>query len=286
MQKTFEYIRLKLNGLYPDREIFGFCLLIAEHLTGLSRTKIIVNKNTIFSCEQMRIVEKYVENLIDFVPIQYILGEAFFYGLNFSVNRSTLIPRPETEELVDWIIEENKCRDVQNILDIGTGSGCIAVVLKKHLPTAIVTAFDISDEALQTASVNAANHQLDVAFVQSDILQFPKYDTKWDIIVSNPPYIPDNEKTEMDANVTAHEPHTALFVPTDDPVLFYRHIAMFARNHLTKGGKLYFEIHRNYGRDCVNLLTEFGFTEIILRKDMSENDRMICAVMSEIKRYF
>ena len=279
MQKAFEYIHSKLDGLYSEQEIRNFCLLIAENLTGLSRTNIIVNKNTIFSCEQTEKLKKYVEKLIKKMPVQYIFEEAVFYGLPFTVNKSTLIPRPETEELVEWIIAENHHNNINNMLDIGTGSGCIAIALKKYFPKTKITAFDISTEALETATANAAKNQLDVSFVQSDILQSPKYPMKWDIIVSNPPYIPDCEKAEMDANVTSHEPHTALFVPTNDPLLFYRHIAMFAKNHLTKGGKLYFEIHRDYGQHCVDLLAEYGFTKIELRKDMSENDRMTCAVL-------
>ena len=278
MQKTFDYIRSKLDELYSEQEIRSFCFLIAENLTGLSRTNLIVNKNTIFSHEQKEIIEKYVEKLIERVPIQYILEDAEFYGLHFTVNKSTLIPRPETEELVEWIIAENKQNNIQNILDIGTGSGCIAIALKKYFPESQVTAFDISEDALETATANAAKNQLDVNFVQSDILLSPKYDTKWDIIVSNPPYIPDCEKEEMDLNVTDYEPHTALFVPTNDPLLFYRHIAIFAKNHLTKEGRLYFEIHRDYGKTCVDLLTEYGFTKNELRKDISRNDRMIRAV--------
>jgi len=216
------------------------------------------------------------------VPIQYILGETEFYGLPFRVNDSVLIPRPETEELVDWIRSENNRNEALNILDIGTGSGCIAIALKHEFPNAAVEAFDISDKALETARSNAGLNKLDVEFSKVDILNVADQSKKWDIIASNPPYIPELEKSEIEANVLEHEPHLALFVPDNDPLLFYRHIALFAKKQLNPNGKLYFEIHRDYGKECMELLASLGFSEIELRKDISGNNRMIRSVISNL----
>ena len=277
MQTAILHIQSQLQGLYPEMEIKSFSYLIIEKLTGFSRTQIIVNKNTLFSDKQRHEIESFIEKLKKFVPIQYILGETEFYGLNFNVNESVLIPRPETEELVDWIQKENDKSAPLNILDIGTGSGCIAISLKHEFPNASVTAFDISDKALETAKLNARQNKLEVNFSIVDILNPPEVSEKWDIIVSNPPYIPEEEKSEIHANVLDHEPHLALFVPNNDPLLFYRQIGLFAQKHLNSNGKLYFEIHRDAGQSSISLLKEQGFRNIELRKDISSNDRMIKA---------
>ena len=280
MQTAIKRIKSELHGLYPETEIRSFSLLMIEKLTGFSRTEIIVNKNTQFSDKQYHEIESFIEKLKNFVPIQYILGETGFYGLTFRVNRSVLIPRPETEELVDWIRTENDPNASLNILDIGTGSGCIAICLKHELPKSVVDAFDISDEALDTAAKNADRNKLEVHFSKIDILNAPDFDKKWDIIVSNPPYVLENEKEAIHPNVLDNEPHLALFVPDNDPLLFYRCIAYFAQRQLKSGGKLYFEINRQYGNASVELLSESGFTDIELRKDISGNDRMLKAVYS------
>jgi len=277
MQTAINFINSELKDLYPATEIKSFTYLIFEKLTGFSRTQIIVNKNTVFSLNQRYEIESIIEKLKVFVPIQYILGETEFYGLTFSVNESVLIPRPETEELVDWIQNENNTNDKLRILDIGTGSGCIAISLKHEFKNATVDAFDISVKSLETAKLNAKLNNLELFFWNVDILNAPDLDQKWDIIVSNPPYIPEQEKSEMHANVIDNEPHLALFVPNDDPLLFYRHIAIFAHKYLKINGKLYFEIHRDAGRTCIGLLKEQGFRDIELRKDISGNDRMISA---------
>lgn len=278
MQKALEYIRTELKEFYPETEIKSFSYLIIEHLTGFTRTEIIVNKNTFFSDEQRNEIESFIEKLKNYVPIQYILGETEFYGLTFKVNESVLIPRPETEELVDWICSENNSTGTLNILDIGTGSGCIAISLKHQLKDAQVTAFDISEKALETARLNATTNQLAVNFERVDILNPLLIEKKWDIIVSNPPYVLENEKPTMNANVLDYEPHLALFVPDNDPLLFYRQIATFASKHLSTNGKLYFEINRAYGQQTIQLLTEQGFSNLALRKDISGNDRMVRAI--------
>ncbi len=275
MQSVLQHIKSELQGLYPETEIKSFSYLIIEKLTGFSRTEILINKNTLFSAEQHNVIESFIEKLKKFVPIQYILGETEFYGLPFNVNESVLIPRPETEELVDWIRNENDCYENLQILDIGTGSGCIAISLKHEFPNAAVDAFDISETALETAQSNANRNRLEVNFSKVDILNASGVDKKWDIIVSNPPYVLENEKSQIHPNVLENEPHLALFVPDNDPLLFYREIALFAQNHLTGSGKLYFEINREYGKATVDLLSELGFQDIELRKDISGNDRMV-----------
>lgn len=281
MQAAILYIQSELQGLYPDTEIRSFTNLIIEKLTGFSRTEIIVNKNTLFSDDQRHTIENFIENLKKFVPIQYILGETEFFGLPFHVNESVLIPRPETEELVDWIRNENDRSANLHMLDIGTGSGCIPISLKHEFPNATVDGFDISEQALETAKSNATLNKLKVTFSKVNILNAPDFDKRWDIIVSNPPYVTELEKDEMQPNVLDHEPHLALFVPDNDPLLFYRHIARFALKHLQANGKLYFEINRGFGQACVKLLTGLGFRDVELRKDISGNDRMVKAVISE-----
>jgi release factor glutamine methyltransferase len=278
MQKALQRIKSALEGLYPETEIRSFSYLIIEKLTGLTRTEIIVNKNTFFSDEQRYIIECFIGKLKNFIPIQYILGETEFFGLIFNVNASVLIPRPETEELVDWVLSENDRNASLQLLDIGTGSGCIAIILKHEFKAATVVAFDISEAALKTAQSNAKRNKLHVNFQKVDILNVGEIDQKWDIMVSNPPYVLENEKQKMHPNVLNYEPHLALFVPDNDPLLFYRRIAQFARKQLKSEGKLYLEINREFGSATVDLLTELGFSNVELRKDISGNNRMIRAI--------
>lgn len=279
MQKAMQHIFSELEGFYSENEIRSFSFLIIEKLTGLTRTQIIINKNTFLSAEQNAKVIDFVDKLKKFEPIQYLLGETEFYGLAFMVNNSVLIPRPETEELVDWIITDYKNSPNINFLDIGTGSGCIAISIKKGLPTATATAFDISEMALDTASKNAALNNVEINFARVDILNPDNIPQKWDVIVSNPPYIPELEKKEIQSNVLDYEPHLALFVPDHDALLFYRTIAEFGKNNLTENGRIYFEIHRNEGETCVQLLEYMGYKNIELRKDISGNNRMIKAIL-------
>lgn len=277
MQTALKYIQSELKGLYSEDEIRNMAYLFFEHLTSRSRSELMINKYTAFSEEQHQKTQKFVAELQNFVPLQYILGETEFYGLLFRVNESVLIPRPETEELIEWISMENDRKKELRMLDIGTGSGCIAVTLKHLFAKAHVDAYDVSEEALTIAAANAAANGLDVNFSKIDILQVNDTTQRWDIIVSNPPYICEKEKADMSPNVLDHEPHLALFVPDNDPLLFYRRIADFARHHLTENGKLYFEINRAYGQQTVAALNDSGFTHIELRKDMSGNERMIRA---------
>ncbi len=277
MQNIIIKLQKELHDIYPEAEIKSIGYLILEKLSGLNRTQLIINKNTLFSDEQLQNVEIFIEKLKKHVPIQYILGETDFFGLSFIVNEAVLIPRPETEELVYWINNEHNKNAKLQILDIGTGSGCIAIALKQHFENATVTAFDISEEALEIAKKNAIKNNQSVIFEKIDILANNTFQYKWDIIVSNPPYVLENEKKNMCANVLDYEPHLALFVSDNDPLLYYRHISFFAKKHLSLNGKLYFEINRDYGQEIVNLLVNDGFTAVELRKDISGNDRMICA---------
>jgi len=279
MLNAIEHIKKELNGLYPDTEIKSFTYLLISKISGLSRTEIIVNKNTNFSIEQHALLDSFIQKLKIFTPIQYILGENTFMGLKFKLTDAVLIPRPETEELVEWVIESNLNTLAKlSILDIGTGSGCIAISLKKQLPLASVNAFDISNDALYIARQNAELNDVTINFKQYDILSDSLENFNYDVIISNPPYITEAEKGEILPNVLNYEPHIALFVPNSNPLLFYQKIIQFAENHLTPKGQLYFEIHRDKGREMIELLKKFKFGNIELRKDLSGNDRMIKAI--------
>ena len=226
--------------------------------------------------EQEAMLFNAIERLKKQEPIQYIQGYSDFCGLRFKVTSATLIPRPETSELVEWIASEYSGKIV-NILDIGTGSGCIAISLAHKLPESNVTAWDISTAALAVAAENSRNNGTEVAFERVDILSYEPKSAQFDIIVSNPPYIKENEKSAMHNNVLDWEPHTALFVPDSDPLLFYRTIAEKGLQMLAPNGTLYFEINRAHGAETMKMLADYGYTDIELRKDFADNDRMIKA---------
>lgn len=226
------------------------------------------------------VVSRIIPELLSGRPFQYVLGEAWFYGLPLTVDESVLIPRPETEELVHRIIGDYRNLDAPRIIDIGTGSGCIALALKKSLPEAEVYALDVSGAALKTAKKNAINHRLDINFIQADILEWELVfdrELRFDVVVSNPPYITSAEKKDMAPHVILHEPELALFAPEGAPLIFYQHIADFARQHLQTGGCLYFEINRSYGNEVADLLRKKGFGQVDLHRDMQGADRIITA---------
>ncbi|MCQ6956964.1 peptide chain release factor N(5)-glutamine methyltransferase [Mucilaginibacter aquariorum] len=274
-----------LSEVYDTREIEAIALLVLEEITDMSRAKIKAFPEDEVPGEATEKIQNILEELKTGRPVQYILGNTEFYGLNFLVNPATLIPRPETEELVEWLISsvgslKLAVNSSLSVLDIGTGSGCIAISLKKNLPGAKVTAIDISPEALHTAQQNAVINDVEVEFIQDDILNTKleiEY-SKFEVIISNPPYVTLIDKAQMHQNVTGFEPHTALFVPENDPLIFYKGIADFAVEHLSGNGLLFFEINENFGKETVELLTDKGFTDIELRKDMSSRDRMAKAV--------
>lgn len=276
MQEAITYIYKSLEYIYTPTEKQFISSLLIEKITGLNKTNQFINKNTKFSEEQRTQLISFIERLKKNIPLQYVLGETEFYGLKFTLNKSVLIPRPETEELVEWIINDNNSKKDLTLLDIGTGSGCIPISIGANLPFYKISAIDISEKALDVAKKNSEFHSIKVNLYEKNIFNWDT-DEKWDIIVSNPPYIPEKEKKNMSNNVLLYEPHEALFVPDSEPLLFYKQIGKFALEHLNNEGKLYFEIHYDKGQEIICLLKNIGFNKVELRKDISENDRMIKA---------
>jgi release factor glutamine methyltransferase len=285
--KTFKSKLLQeLSAVYDEQEIESFFYLLLESYQGKKRIDLALHPEMEMDASQLVKWEGALSELKNQKPIQYIIGATEFCGLPFLVNENTLIPRPETEELVEWIVVESRklATGGLKILDIGTGSGCIAISLAKNLPNAEVFALDVSEKALAVAKKNAENNKVDVKFVKADILsvtnlnelptsnfQLPNY---FDIIVSNPPYVRNLEKAEIKPNVLEFEPHLALFVEDTDALLFYRKIADLASKNLVKNGKLFFEINQYLGNETVELLEKFGFNSIELKKDIYGNNRM------------
>lgn len=269
----------ELSSLYDEKEIESFFYLVLENIHQKKRIDLALYPEMEPDATQVLQWESTLKALKKQQPIQYILGKTSFYGLSFLVNESVLIPRPETEELVDLIVKD--CRTIPQsntlrILDIGTGSGCIPIALKKNLPHAEVYAIDVSEDALATALKNAAFNNVEVTFWLQDILEAKDLALQFDVIVSNPPYVRNLEKTEISPNVLEYEPHLALFVEDDDALLFYRTIAYLAQKSLTTTGKLYFEINQYLGNETVELLQSLGFKNVSLHKDIYGNDRMVC----------
>lgn len=274
-----EFIK-QLSSLNDDGEVESFFYIILEKLHNLKRIDLALNPNLELSDEDFKKWNEIISELKTQKPIQYILGETEFYGLKFEVNENTLIPRPETEELVQIIISHNEITKNQNplkILDIGTGSGCIAISLAKNLSDAKVAAIDVSEKALETAKKNAKTNEVNVSFILKNILETSDLGQEFDLIVSNPPYVRNLEKKEIKTNVLKFEPHLALFVEDDDALIFYRKIAELALKNLSKNGKLYFEINQYLGKETVALLENLGFKNVVLKKDIYGNDRMISA---------
>lgn len=284
------YFTTQLQPLFDVMEIESFFFIALEYLHQLKRVDLVLQPNFSINETQLEKWNVILQDLKKEKPIQYIIGETEFYGLRFFVDENTLIPRPETEELVDWIIKsQEKVRKEKvelSILDIGTGTGCIPISLKKNISYATVFAIDVSEEALAIAKKNAIENKVEVNFIKTDILKisdlqnFPtsnfQFPTQLDIIVSNPPYVRNLEKLEIKKNVLEYEPHLALFVEDDDALLFYRKIAELAQKSLSINGKLFFEINQYLGNETVRLLKDLGFQNIQLKKDFYGNDRMIC----------
>jgi release factor glutamine methyltransferase len=275
----------QLSGLYDSNEINSLCLIALESVTGSSSAKIKAFPELGLSNEHKTAIFDILARLKKGEPIQYIIGYTEFYGLKFKVNPYVLIPRPETEELVDWIIPSvrNSNLPAKNILDIGTGSGCIAISLKKNLTGNQLFAIDISSNTLQTAVENAELNGVNIKFIQDDMLNLTHQALlkgNYSVIVSNPPYVTIADKKQMHTNVTDFEPHTALFVPEDDPPIFYKAITDYAAVHMEKNGMLFFEINESYGKQIVELLNTKSFINIELKKDINNRDRMVKAVKS------
>jgi len=275
------YFSTTLLDHYPDTEIDSFFSMLSLHILKMKRIDISQSLFSVVSGKKYDKFQVAIERLKLYEPIQYIIGDTEFYGLEFKVNPSVLIPRPETEELVAWIIDGHKKKQQISILDIGTGSGCIAVTLAKHLVNANVYALDVSLEALSLAKENALTNDVNVEFIEADILDWDYGDLQFDVIVSNPPYVRELEKEAMSANVLDHEPHLALFVKDDDALLFYRTITKVANKILKPNGQLYFEINESLGKDTYDLLSNSGYSAVELKKDLFQKDRMIKAIKDE-----
>ena len=271
-----------IHGLYDDREAATIAAMVMEFVTGKSKMDRWLQKNELLSIENLKSLEKYSKELLTGKPVQYVLGEAWFAGLCLQVNEHTLIPRPETEELVNlcanWAAANMMQHASLKILEVGTGSGCIAIALQQKMPAAIITAIDISAEAIEVATINAAKYNAPIQFKTLDFLDEANWPEmgNYDIIISNPPYIADIEKESMAGHVLNFEPHTALFVRDNDPLIFYSALANFGNKYLNKNGALFVEINQALGLQTQDVFEQKNYTTL-LKKDLFENDRMIVA---------
>lgn len=277
------YFSTTLSTIYPKTEIDTFFFLLIEEHLGLQRIDTVLKPNFKIEQKVFQFLQSALKRLKEEEPIQYIIGKTEFYGYPFLVDQNTLIPRPETEELVAWILKEIKEKEQESkplkILDIGTGTGCIPISLAKKLPNAMISAIDVSKDALKVAKKNAELNTVTINFIELDILKAEKLFTAYDIIVSNPPYVRALEKVEIQNNVLKNEPHLALFVDDDNPLVFYDKIANLAKKHLSKNGVLFFEINQYLGNETIQLLKQKEFKRVALKKDLFKNDRMIKATL-------
>jgi release factor glutamine methyltransferase len=276
------YFTNTLSEIYPKTEIDTFFFLLIEEKLDLQRVDTVMKPDFLISDVLLSELKEIINRLKKEEPIQYILGNTEFYGLPFKVNENTLIPRPETEELVEWVIK--KVTELQSskvaklsILDIGTGTGCIPISLAKNLNDVKISAIDVSSKALKIAEQNAILNNVDVSFLEMDIFETEELPQQYNIIVSNPPYVRELEKVEINNNVLENEPHLALFVDDDNPLIFYAKIADLAKQYLNKDGILFFEINQYLGKETGEMLEQKGFSNIELKKDLFGNDRMIKA---------
>lgn len=279
LSTVIKYIKNQLNGFYDEKEIRSIQYMILKEVLKKPKTHLLANPEIEINENEFQVIKKYIDRLQKNEPIQYILGYADFYGETYIVNNHVLIPRPETEELVQWILKENQ--DFRGkILDIGTGSGCIIITLAKYLPYSACLGIDKFIEALHVAEKNAASQNAKTDFQLYDILNWKqiKLNKTFDIIVSNPPYVREKEKSYMSENVLLYEPATALFVSNNDPLVFYTKIIEFSHDYLNKNGKIYFEINEFLGKEVVDILHKNNFNEIELHKDINGKDRMVRAI--------
>lgn len=282
MQEATYFILHQLRTIYDEGEASQITDWVMEHLTGSKKTERMLYKNAAITTDEEIVLQQHIKKLLQYEPVQYVLNEAWFFGLRLYVDKNVLIPRPETEELVEWIITNcNFPVSDLKMLDIGTGSGCIPIALKNRIRKAEAWSCDISKEAVDVAKKNATMSGFQINFLQLDFLDQQIRDTlpSFDIIVSNPPYVPEKDKKQMQPNVLKYEPATALFVPDNDPLIFYKAIAEFGKTHLNKHGNIYLEIHESLGAAITNLFRESGYTTE-LKKDMQGKDRMIKAASS------
>lgn len=279
LYSAFQNLKQQLQSLYSSGEATAIAHELLAHITGLNKLQRLTEKEKLFTSDQFEQFENATSRLLNGEPLQYITAVQWFLGKPFYVNKHVLIPRPETEELVQWIIAEWKEKQTISILDIGTGSGCIPISLKLQLQHANISSCDISKDALDVAQKNASNFAVEVNFIQLDFLEANSWQQidRYDVIVSNPPYIPLSEKESLDKNVRDYEPDAALFVPEDDALLFYRKIALFGKKHLQPNGAIYCELHRDYAVATKELFEAMNYKDVSLRKDIHGNDRMLKA---------
>jgi len=275
--KIIKSFKTNLSDIYPQSEIEAITALVFEYLFNFSKIDLFLKKHEIPDNSLTAKIDEILKRLRNYEPIQYIIGQTHFYQGIFKVNKNVLIPRQETEELVDWIISENRNSKGLKILDIGTGSGCIAISLQQNIETSIVFAYDISTSAIELAKTNALLNHSELNFIIKDILLAAndKSDEEFDVIVSNPPYVLFREKYKMQKNVLDFEPGIALFVDDDDPLIFYKSIVNYSVNNLKSGGCLYFEINESFGNQVVELLNNNGFSNVILKEDINGKNRMV-----------
>jgi release factor glutamine methyltransferase len=277
IREARKLIIAEIGELYHPSEASNIAQLVLEYVTHLPKVDWIKKEDQL-NHSQKKELQEIIERLKQHEPVQYILKEAWFAGLKFYVDKSVLIPRPETDELVDWLVKDysNEVKHLK-ILDVGTGSGCIAISIKKKLPATEIWACDVSDAALTVARMNADTHQAAIDFVALDFLDKDqrKQLGNFDVIIANPPYVPQKDKNPMRKNVVDHEPHIALFVPDERPLVFYEMIADFGREHLHPGGAIYLEIHEEIGKQVVELFQQGYYPSVELRKDMEGKDRMV-----------
>ena len=276
------FFKNELIDVYPNNEIDSFFFLLIDEYLGLQRIDTVLKPDFKIDELELSILKNALKRLKKEEPIQYIIGKTEFYGYPFLVDENTLIPRPETEELVEWVLQEVESWKLDNrkaisILDIGTGTGCIPISLAKNLPETNISAIDVSKNALKVANKNARLNKVNVNFIELDILNTKNLPQQYNIIVSNPPYVRELEKAEIQKNVLKNEPHLALFVSDENPLVFYNKIADLAKDYLSKNGLLFFEINEYLGKETVDMLKYKGFNNIELRKDLFKNDRMIKA---------
>jgi release factor glutamine methyltransferase len=266
-----------LLGYYPKEEINTFFYRICEQHLGYTRIDVSLKSETPVNPETFEYFETIINRLLTYEPIQYILGTTSFFGLEFKVDSNVLIPRPETEELVAWILKQTDSSQSLKILDIGTGSGCIAISLAKHLPNAEIYALDVSPKALEIAEFNAQQNAVKLNMIKANVLEWKPTDLSFDLIVSNPPYVRESEKERMAPNVLEHEPHLALFVENNNPLVFYRAIVELGKQTLKKQGQLYFEINEYLGEETQAHFSSDTFEDVQLKSDIFGKHRMICA---------
>jgi len=276
----FNELVSELSEMYDKEEAVNIMRLVFQEQLGLSRIDIAMENNKEIDAKSHKLISQIAAKLLEGQPVQQILGSVNFFGVRLKVNKHVLIPRPETEELVQYILKENNGDGLQ-VLDVGTGSGCIAITLALGLQDSVVYGIDISQPALELAQINSITSNVNIDLINLDILNEENWKKlkNYDIIASNPPYVLESEKINMHINVLNHEPHLALFVPDKNPLLYYEKISDMALKHLCKNGKLYFEINKDYGKQIKKMLVQKGFKDVVISKDINERDRFVRAVL-------